>query len=74
MPNTKYFQKILENLSELLQTVDLGQDLFNEAVEYFDILDSKTSTYEEKHQACIFVENLISRTKDFPRYGNSVNR
>ena len=67
MDYNNQFQKTLENLSELIKTVDLGPNLFKEAVEYFEVLDNKDSTPEEKHNACILVEDLISRTRDFPR-------
>ena len=68
MKNTNYFKQKLEELSNLLTTVDLGQNLFDEATEYFDILDSKSSTEQEKHNTCALIENLIARTKDFPKY------
>ena len=70
MDKLKYYQSVLEKLGELLRTVDLGPNLFNEAVEYFEILDSKKSTIEEKHRACILVEDLIAKTKDFPKLNN----
>lgn len=71
MNETKQFQKTLIDLSDLIKTVDLGPDLFKEAVEYFEILDSKKSTNKEKYRACILVEDLISKTRDFPRINNS---
>lgn len=71
MKDTNYFKQKLEELANLLTTVDLGQNLFDEATEYFDILDSKSSTVQEKHNACILIEDLISRTRDFPKYDNS---
>ena len=76
MSETKHFQATLDNLGELLRTVDLGQNLFNEAVLYFEILDSKESTTEQKHRACILVEDLISKTRDFPRlnFDNKVTK
>ena len=72
MSETKHFQATLDNLGELLRTVDLGQNLFNEAVLYFEILDSKESTTEQKHRACILVEDLMYKTRDFPRVNTNL--
>lgn len=74
MKDTNYFKQKLEELANLLTTVDLGQNLFDEATEYFDILDRKSSTDQEKHNACILIEDLISRTRDFPKYDNSFSK
>ena len=68
------FEKVLEKLAEVMVSKDLGQPLFNEAIKYFDILDSNLSTYEEKHKANILAENLLGNTRDFPDLGSSIKR
>lgn len=72
MGDNNRVQKTLENLSELIKTVDLGPNLFEEAVEYFEILEDKNSTDEDKHRACILVEDLMSKTRDFPRVNTNL--
>lgn len=68
------FEKVLEKLAEVMVSKDLGQPLFNEAIKYFDILDSNLSTYEEKHRACILAEDLLSRTRGIPEFEDYVKK
>ena len=60
------FKETLNNLANLLETIKLSPMLYEDAVKYFDILDSKETSDEEKHYTCIMVEDLISKTRDFP--------
>lgn len=67
MNQEKNFQSTLEKLGEFLRTFDLNKELFDEFAKYFDILDSKKSTYQEKYETCIIVEYLMDKAKDLPK-------
>ena len=63
---SKNYDKILENLSYIIRYKYLGEALFKEALEYFEVLDNTLSTTEEKNRAAVLAEDLISRTRDIP--------
>lgn len=45
------FEKTLKNLSTMMRTKRLVKPLFDETVRYFEILDSKETSYQDKHFA-----------------------